>query len=259
MNTENRERAIRIIKGLLEKKTERGAFLAEEVAATAKVQELLERYQLTLFDVKTQTIQEDMNKVSVDTGRKNSNPGELQLANAIAVGFDCKLVIEKMYNTHFTFLGYASDTEVAEYTYSYLVRRLTDMGEVAGRSAGAYKQKLFRYRNNFLIGAASEIRRRMLEEKKQRTTATVDTVAYNESTNEMTASIKVETKPVGTSLTFVKKPKVDEFVKKTFPRLVNKPASKVKYNVNAIEAGRKAGATIELRKGVYGEQNKQIS
>lgn len=247
MFEERRQRAMRIIKGLLEKKLERGATPSEAAAATAKVQELLERYQLSMFDVEKQEIKDEMGVKVYDTGRKNANPGEISLAAAVATGYDCKLVIEKYPSSRYVFLGYQSDTEVAEYVFTYLFRTLANMAENEGRKCGAFKQKLVRYRNNFLMGAAGVIRQRMINDKK---------VRQNVPTQSPTVETKEPSQPkvAGTSLALLKQPKVEEFVKQKYARLVSRPESKVRYNANAIDAGRKAGASIELRKGINQEE-----
>lgn len=246
MSDDRRERAMRVIKGLLEKRVARGATLGEEAAAAAKVQELLERYQISMYDIESQTLKDEMGRSTYDTGRKNSNPGEISLASAVATGYDCKLVIS---GAKYTFLGYSSDAEIAEYVFTYLLRTLKSMAESSGRAAGVYKQKMIRYRNNFLIGAAGVIRKRMLDDK---------VIRSSESTIINDEQPAVATKVTSTALAFIKKPKVDEYVKSQYKRLYERPASKVKYNINAIDAGRKAGATVQIRKAVEVDQSKLL-
>lgn len=235
---ERRQRAMRVIKGLLEKKLERGATPSEAGAAIAKVQELLCRYQITMMDVETQEIKDNMGRADYDTNRKNSNPGEVSLASAVAIGYDCKLVIDRNGPCiKYVFLGYNSDVEISEYTFTYLLRTLTAWANNQGRDSGFYKQKLVRYRNNYLIGAAGTIRKRMIDSKKQQQIASA-----------------------ATSLTLVKKPKVNEYVGTQYKNLkYNGQKTNVKYNPSAMDAGRKAGSEIALRKAVETERLKAIN
>lgn len=244
MQDERRERALRIIKGLLEKRIERGATLAEEAAAVAKVEELLHRYQLTMLDVEKKELKDTLDRFDYSTNKKNTNPGETSIASAVAAGYDCKLVIDKCAdNTKFVFLGYKTDVEIAQYVFTYLLRRLTEMANHSGTINGATKQKLVRYRNNFLMGAAGIIRNRLISEKNK------ETPIEQKENNVITT----------TSLCLIKKPKVEEYVNSQYKNLYFRPAPKVKYNVNALEEGRKAGQNIPLRKGVDCEQNQKIN
>lgn len=256
MSNERRERAIRIIKGLMEKRVERGSTPSEAAASVSKIQELLERYQISMLDVEKQELKDDMIRHNYDTGRQRINPGEQSLASAVAAGYDCKLVIEpgsSYYNTNakYVFLGYQTDVEIAQYCFTYLLRVLTTMANNSGASNGAFKQKLVRYRNNFLMGAAGVIRQRMLADKEARNNpVTPDTASL--------ANVPTVKPNTGAALTLIKKPKVEEFVKTQYNRLVNRPESKVRYNANALEEGRKAGRVVELRKAIETEEIKRV-
>lgn len=238
MTNELRERAIRIIRGLMDKTVAKGCTPAEAAHAAAKVQELLEKYQLSILDVKGRTLHEAMGRTAVRTGRKTRNPGECSLAMAVGAGYDCQVVSDHEPEYTYHFLGYESDAEVARYVFIYLRDALTALADEQGRKAGASKAKLVRWKNNFLLGAAGEIRRRMLEERDAR------------HRREDSSPVPAEpTKATGTALVRIKQPAVAAYVRKQYPRLY-KSKIRVKNNYNALEAGRETGRTIPIRKAV---------
>jgi hypothetical protein len=255
MYERNREKVIEIIKKLQEFKVEKGCSPAEAAHAASKITELLEKHQLTLVDVASKTINEEMLKEAVHTGRKTRNPGEAVLAMAVAVGCDCQVISDHDNGHCYNFLGYASDVQVAVYLFTYLRDGLMSRANAEADVEGIKGAARMRWRNNFLMGASGVIRSRLLREKQERHEQRQAAVAAQEVA-ETKADQSTSNGGV-MSLVHLKAPKVKEFVKQTYKRLTTSPI-KVRSQYSAIESGRRAGREIELRPGVESKPVAQL-
>lgn len=256
---ESVERIIRICRKLLDRTIERGCTPDEAAGAAEKAKELLERHQLTLLDVKAGKLNEDMTNQVMPTGKKRSNPGESSLAFAVAKGCDCDLVngYDRVDGRVYHFLGYQSDVEVAQHLFVYLRDGLVNMANAEGRRQNFRGAALVCWRNNFLFGAAGVIRKRLKERKADEPTAwaTAETVITE---NEPVAETDLMPSPAPVTesqryaLVSVKQPAVQAFVKSIFPKLLFK-SNRVRHNYSAVEAGRRAGQRIAIRRGLEKE------
>lgn len=251
------DRIIRIIRKLQEMKVERGCNPAEAAGAAVKIQQLLREHQLSLVDIQAAEpkLREEMGEETVKTGRKVRNPGEACLAMAVAAGCDCRMITSHYPRYSFNFLGYVSDIQVASHLFQYLRDGLTAAADREARGRGVAAAQLVRFRNNFLMGAAGEIRTRLKAEKEAAETRPEPTAAATE-----VEAPAVETPaPKRFSLVAIKEPEVNQFFKQMYPKTRKGSGIRVRANYSAVEAGRRAGRTIPLRKAVGNEQPLALS
>lgn len=272
----SKEDVIRIVRKLLKKTTENGFTIGEAAWAAQRAQMLLEKYQLSMVDVASKTLNEDMVRKILDSGRSVRNPGECCLAQAIADGCDVELVVSHLPNYSYNFVGFTSDVEVACYLFESLRDGLTKRATSEGQDNNVRGPQLVRWRNNFLMGAASEIRRRLHQAKQERQREFEAAVAAQEAANvaqEASVAAHIQTEPTTTAsvqaeaevdepesvpqttvspraLVEIKKPQVQSFLKKTYPKLEKSSSIKVRSNRSALNLGRKAGREVPIRPGV---------
>ncbi len=203
---------------------------------------MLEQHQLTLLDVQAGRLNEDLTRQTVFTGRQTKNPGETSLAAAVAAGCDCRIILTRERDWGYIFVGFVSDVEVAQYLFTTLRDGLVARADRDGRLAGIRAGALVRWKNSFLMGAAGEIRQRLLAQKKSEPTrmATVEAAETAEP---------VVTQEQRYALVEIKQPAVDRFFREQFPH-TRMSYSRVRTNYSAVDAGREAGRTIPLQRGV---------
>ena len=253
MSERSRDDVIRIVQKLLRKTVENGCSPAEAAFATGRVKHLLEKFQLSMVDVKSKVLNEDMIRRRVDSGRKVRNPGEACLAMAVAEGCEVRVVCDHSCNYGFNFLGFKSDVEVVAYLFETLRDGLLKRADAEGRLEGKQKAQLVRWRNSFLMGAAGEIRRRLQEERQERQRIFEDEAAQVVAENNESPTSTVS--PM--ALVEIKQPQVESFVKTTYPRTKTSPIN-VKRNYSAFERGQRAGREVALRPGVNHTERQTI-
>ena len=256
---------VRIVQKLLKKTVENGCSFDEAAFAAERVKHFVERYQLSLVDIKSKTLNEDLIKKVLDSGRSVRNPGECCLAQAIADGCDVKLVVSYSPNYTYNFLGFTTDVEIATYLFESLRDGLSKRATLEGKMAGVQKAQLVRWRNNFLMGAAGEIRRRLQQAKEQRQ-RDFEVAAAAELTPEFKEAADIEAETPITAgvplskvsgetispraLVEIKQPQVQNFVKSHYSKLSKSSGMKVRSNYSALDRGRQAGREIPIRQGV---------
>jgi len=201
--------------------------------ATVAVKKLLEKHQLSMFDVEKGTFEEVVLKLERETGKTTLPNWVKLLGSDIARALDCKLILSKYEYEYieygakpkikFIFIGCETDAEVAVYFFDTLS---VDLFKLATREFKKTEQphnRLARFRNSFIIGAGQSIYKRLKKEERESQT--------------------------GKDLVVVKDNMVNAFTDKMFGRLKN---SKIngKYDGEAMAQGREAGKNIPLRKGM---------
>src|SRR5690242_9197256 len=158
------------IQGLRSKTTDNGCTEAEALLAAAKVAELLDRYYLSLTDVRIRTAQ--CAQRLYETRRKKRIPLD-DCIEAVAKFCDCRVWREKSQsgNAHYVFFGLPPDIEVAHY--------LTELIDNAVRSElGRYKNsagyRSFRHQDrhvansSFTLGMIASVADKLSAIKRER-------------------------------------------------------------------------------------------
>jgi hypothetical protein len=208
---EARERIIRIIRKLQNVQVEKGFSPAEAAGAMEKASQLLQEHQLSLVEIEESgpKLNEALGETVVNTRRRRRNPGESLLTSAVAAGCDCRVIFTYQDRNYcYAFIGYQSDIEVAKYLFEYLRDGLTAEADRQARAQGLSKSALVRYRNNFLMAASGEIRKRLKAEKEKADAE--ETAAPAEQPGQTTKQF---------SLVAIKAPEVEKFLHQAHPKL----------------------------------------
>lgn len=260
LSKEKRERLLRIIAALLDKTVDRGCMPAEAAGAAAKVQELLERYQLDITDVQTGAPQEKVLRHDYDTGKNAVNPGELRLFAAVARGFDCKHVVIEGRPVRYALVGFDSDCQVALALFRRIFFSLSIQATEEGRECGEEKAGLVRFRNQFLCGAAGEIEQRLREARRGRQEGGSPCVVPVGSDGKVLAG-GPSYGQASTALVLAKEKPVQEAFDDIFPRscLSKARASRSDWHSDARDAGRRAGRSIALSDSLPGPAPRRLT
>lgn len=229
-------RTLDLIRRLTEMRVDRGCTPAEAAAAAAHLARVLEKHQLSLFDVQKLTFAEDVVEEVRPVGGKVVPRWAHELAQAVSRPHDCEYFIRTAYDpqagrrrSEAYFIGHRSDAAVAAYLYEVLSRTLLAMADREGRAQGRRHAGLIRFRSHYIIAAAWEVRQRIEAERRQ---------------------ARGEAALASRALVVVKEKAVEEYVRACHPKLKVIDHAPVDYDTGAIVAGGRAGREVELKKGI---------
>ncbi len=219
---------------LAEMTVERGCTPGEAATAASHLERLLERWQLSRFDVKAKTYGEDVTeKMTAVESRWGASQWIIDLAGACAFPHDCRYwwitnTVAKM--VYLTFVGHKSDAAVASYLFDTLSPLLREMGSRDGKKLGRKGSRLRSFIRQYVSAAAAEIHQRLQGER--------DKVRAEQNDSR--------------ALVVVKTDAVKVFIEAKHPKLRtdNKDRSAQNYDGMAAFAGAKAGREVELKKGI---------
>lgn len=220
-----------------------GSNTQEHEIAAKLLHKLLEKHQLSMFDVENCRINEAVIEGDVKVDYRNTPSWLIALAGCVADGFDCrhlygywisekpKADVRSRVRRKFTFIGLKSDVEVATYFFNYLFETLWPMSESHGREKGFQRGDLYNYRNSFVIGACRAIRRRLMEERS----------AAEAAQNNVRALVRVKSKAV------------NEYMDREYINLRNADVSQHDTDWVGRHDGHIAGDNISLNKSISKE------
>jgi hypothetical protein len=221
----------------------------EAAAAAAQAQRLLLANKLTMSELSEvdRSKADPLVNESFEIGTR-ADKWKLSLAGAVAKGFSCQFcyMSGSRYGrkAHIYFVGRKSDVDVAWYMYGYLANILSDLApkafdaeyrrRVLSRDYEmAEAMKPLAWQNDFRTGAIHVLRDRLAESEEQ----------FASSHSDCRAVV------------LVSKAEVSKFFKEMHPRLRAGSGGRPVASGGAYEAGRAAGATIQLRRGIGGNGN----
>lgn len=158
---------------------------SEAAAAMAKARQILQENGLKIEDIQAKTNDTKGIEVSVETGKKVRTSWMIVLGGIIADFFDCKCIFT---SRTVSFIGLASDAEVAGYTFdqaknriewlAYLktgeyTRKMAEVGIVTRYLTGSRHPKA--WRNSWMTGFLYGLKTQLREEKARQTAETVST------------------------------------------------------------------------------------
>lgn len=256
MSESIREKVIRLIKEMQNRTVERGATPAEAAAFAAKVSEWIEKYQIEEAELQSgkekgagPKIEVTENKIR--TGKKVFNPGVTQLVAALARAMSCKCVMIRsgaragIKDTEATY-GITGDTLDADYVCSIamtLIPSLELSANIEGWEHGYEGGPLVRWRNQYLTGAAIEIEKRIVDERRARSDV-------REVEGKLSGGALVVI--TGDQLALLKKAAAEAEFKRRYPH-TRTTTSNSGYDPTAHERGREAGKRASLHQGIEGE------
>jgi hypothetical protein len=221
------------IQGLRAKTTVNGCTEAEALSASAKVAELLDRYDLSLTDVEIRHAQCEQR--AFETQRRKRIPLD-DCIGAIANFCDCRVWREKSPsgNTCYVFFGLRSDIEVAHYLSELIDNTIrSELGRY--KISPAYRS--FRHQDrhmantSFNLGMVASIADKLTVMKKERD-------AVNSGT--------------GRDLVVLKASVVDAELERLDLMLRTVHSTSRMVSLTAYEAGEPAGASLTIHLGIRG-------
>lgn len=240
-----RERVLELIRQMRSHTVENGCTPAEAANFAAKVVELIEKYQIEEAELRAEsgTPEPEIEVVEnyLRTGKRVFNPGMTQIVNALAQGMCCRCIL--FHKNDEAVYGIIGDTVDADYVCQVattVVPALRTMAALEGAEHGYEKAGLIRWTNQYLTGAAVEIKRRLESERKKRSDAKV--------ANTVGSTALVVT---GESLATIKRESVELAFKEKYPH-ARTTYSRMGYDGTAHQRGREAGKNVGLHVGIKG-------
>lgn len=254
-----REKVIRLIREMRNRTVDRGATPAEAAGFAAKVAEFIERYQIDEAELKAgnsggaPTKPEDVEVCQnyLRTGAKVFNPGMTRIVSALARAMCCKVILLPAgYRRGYEdcTYGIVGDTLDADYVCQMattLVPALRTMAKLEGAEHGYEKAGLVRWTNQYLTGAALEIERRIVAERRER--SEVKRVEHKLLAAGGTGTVL--TCITGESIAAIKHEAAAAAFKREYPK-TRTTHSRAEYDRTAYERGREVGKTVGLNLGI---------
>lgn len=248
-----RQRVIRLVAEMRNRTVERGATPAEAAGFAAKIAEWIEKYQIDEAELRQaggKSVAGDDVEVCENylrTGKKVFNPGMSQVVNALAQGMCCKCIMLPPHtcgNTNddaaYGITGDPIDADYVCQVATVVVPALQVMAGWEGREHGYEKAGLVRWTNQYLTGAAIEIKKRLEDDRKMR--AEVKRLEHMLANAGKSGALVCVT---GESLAEVKRKAAEEAFRTKYPRTRTK-YSRTEFNAEAHNAGREAGKRVGL-------------
>lgn len=251
MDADKRAKIINLIQQMRNHTVEHGCTPGEAAKFAAKAQELAEKYQIEEAELRAAKGQEAFTADDMEvcenylrTGKRVFNPGMTQVVNALARGMCCQcIMMHKSGEAVYGIVGDQIDADMVCQLSTIVVPALETMAMLEGVEHGYEKAGLVRWRNQYLIGASTEILNRLKKDRRNRDAATRTEEHYHPRpglvlvTGEDIAKIKVDV--------------VAQVFKDLYPR-TRTTHSRSEYIGTANERGREAGRRVGLNLGVEG-------
>lgn len=240
-----REKIVHLVNEMHKHTVDRGCSPDEAASFAAKAAEWIEKYQIGEAELRNEgsTAQVDIEvcQNTLRTGKKVFNPGMTQVVNGLATAMCCKCVM--LHESGEAVYGIVGSTLDADYVCqiaTVVVPALQVMAMLEGREHGYEKAGLVRWSNQYLTGAATEIRKRIESDRKERSDV-------KEAEHQLTSNGKHCTALVvtGESIAVTKREATKEAFSKLYPR-TRTTFSRSAYDHTANERGREAGKRVGL-------------
>ncbi len=209
----------------------------EAALAASRAQEIMDRFKLTHDDVKdggsTPASSEPVRHFAEDPLDAKTDRWRGQLAVSVTKSNQCLCYHAR---SGYALIGRASDVMACRYIYQWLTREIERLA--AAHCAGNGRT----YWNNFRLGAVETVARKLRESKAQ-TVAAVKQEAQDASAFDNGRALVLVTKSLATIAAQTQE--VEDYGKKVL-NLRARSCSRTTYDSNAREAGRRAGATINI-------------
>jgi len=225
---------------------ESGSTENEQKVAADKLQQLLEKYQLSRSEVESHFSSDDMGTIECTTGYAKMPSWLWKLAVHISQAFECRVLIGKYYDEErrggtvvkikFDFIGEFVDATVATYFFETLYFKLYNLATEKMREEGiSGKSAMNAYRDSFITGAGFRLNERLRLKRKSH----------------------METDETFTALVLNKSAAVERYMKQQFPRLHNAKVSRGKHDESGWQAGNEAGNKINIVDGITTAQREE--
>jgi hypothetical protein len=210
----------------------------EAALAATRARELLDKYDLSLTEVEIN--EEEIIEHRVDTGTHQPPLWMGRLAVCVSSAFNCKVF--RVYGI-MVFCGTKADTQVADFTYSFLFRTVKRLSkehkaslERSGVWATNYKGRHGnrRYMQSYALGVVNAIDQKLM--------------AFVQSKERM-QKFEDYKKATGKDLMVIKNNAVDRYFSKL---RLGKARSHASMDYSGFSAGQRDGRNVEIRHGING-------
>lgn len=250
----DKQRAIELIHLMHNMTVDKGCGPGEAANFAAKIAEWIEEFQISEAELVTKNGgQQELEYVQhiIRTGKKVHNPGMVHLVNGIALGSCCKciLVVEKG-EAVIKVLGEEMDATYVLHISQKLWPELSSRAHLEGIEHGHEKAALKRWENQYLEAAGEVIRKRLDDERTERSREREQQEVRNrQAANGTTCTaLKIVT---GLTLAAEKRKEVQEIFDELYPKCKGyRGGRNSQYDPRAHEAGRRAGQEAGLHVGV---------
>jgi hypothetical protein len=244
----NKERIIELIRKMRNQTFDRGCTPSEAAGFAAKVAEWIEKYQISEAELNKKDGEQASPEIEVcqnvlRTGKKAHNPGITAVVNNLSIAMCCKCIM--FFQEEEAVYGVVGDSLDADYVCQIaltVIPSLQMMAGFEGREHGCEKASLVRWTNQYLMGAAEEIRARIEKDRRDRAGAKQDEYKISG-----TAIMPV----TGITIANIKKEVVAEAFRGMYPhiRTIHRRA-RPDYTARdrGREAGKRVGLNISLEK-----------
>ncbi len=250
-----REQIIELVRQMKLKTVDNGCTPGEAAKFAAKAAEWIEEYQIEQAELRkgseSTPTESEMCQDFLRTNKKVFNPGMTDVVNNLCIGMCCKcIMLHKNGEAVYGIVGDSIDTSYVCQMSIKLVPELQFMAKLEGREHGYEKAGLVRWTNQYLGGAAEEIRKRIETERRERSDLKVIQAQLDERSPDAPACTALS---VITGLTVAVRKR--EATKQIFNQLypdVKTSFSKSNYDHTARQRGREAGRRVGLHVGIEG-------
>lgn len=220
----------------------------------AKVVEMIEKHQISEAELAQQEGAAgpplEVERVYIHTGKKVHNPGVTDVVFALAGGMSCRAIITHLSGEAvYGLVGDTVDLDYLRQIASVVIPSLEIMATNTAREYGEEKAGLVRFRNQFLMGAAAEIKRRLLKERAERSEVRLLEAKVEAAEQGRPCTALAVVTP--DSLAAQKAVVVTEAFKQHYPS-IRQVRSRSGYDGDARSRGAEAGRRIGLNPQIEG-------
>ncbi len=239
--SEDRQSIIRRVQGLMAKTTGAGCSEEEAMAASAMVARLMNKYELSLTDIKLRE-QANCQEYEVNVGLTVKDQPAFMVCSAIEYLTDTKCWIRRnAKGSHVVFFGFETDTVVAQYIYAICDRAML-YAWMDYKATSNYKEASQAQRRKiqfgFDAGMASRIGQRLRAMKDEQ---------------------RRENESNGRDLVVVKRPMVEAALAQLGIKIREGRSSSSAISGTAYLAGAAAGDRVAFNKGVAANSNLKVN
>lgn len=172
MNESMRERVLRLIAEMKKNTVSNGCTPGEAAKFAARVAELIEKYQIDEAELLAKNGKDaepiQVCEKNIRTGKKVFNPGMTAIVSGLTRGMCCRLILLSGNEATYGIIGDALDADYICQMAPLIVQSLQLMARLEGAEHGYSKAGLVRWSNQYLMGAGEEIKKRIEQDRKER-------------------------------------------------------------------------------------------
>jgi hypothetical protein len=250
MSNSTRDKIVDMVRKMRDNTIDKGCTPGEAAKFAAKVAELIEKYQIDEAELRVEGggSADDVEVVenTLGTGKKVHNPGMTAIIHGLARGVCCEVILipagyKGRKDAAYGIIGDQMDADYVCQIACLVHPALHIMATMDGKEHGHEKASLVRWNNQYMVGAAGEIKKRLETERQRRSDERRAQWELDNPGKNANAIVLV----TGNSLAIVKKQSAKEAMAKLYPQ-TRQTRSRQQFDPTAQELGRQAGRNVGL-------------